>query len=189
NWRKLKRAAKLLLCRLACIPSFFGGVLLERLLMIPVHLFICFCRYFRWLTFLLDLTGLSSASLMLLEAESMKLSRSLVPGKQKFKNCEFMMRNTLAVNICNCPRETLKHISYLHFQGGFLTLGPVQYTLTVPLQSAENWNLGEGRIILGGRANDVRTSKGRGRGTRGLNSLLTPDHLQLRGICLRHPTE
>uniref|UniRef100_A0A8C1C5K0 Uncharacterized protein n=1 Tax=Cyprinus carpio carpio TaxID=630221 RepID=A0A8C1C5K0_CYPCA len=91
NWRKLKRAAKLLLCRLACIPSFFGGVLLERLLMIPVHLFICFCRYFRWLTFLLDLTGLSSASLMLLEAESMKLSRSLVPGKQKFKNCEFMM--------------------------------------------------------------------------------------------------
>uniref|UniRef100_A0A8C2AG60 Uncharacterized protein n=1 Tax=Cyprinus carpio TaxID=7962 RepID=A0A8C2AG60_CYPCA len=144
--------------------------------MIPVHLFICFCRYFRWLTFLLDLTGLSSASLMLLEAESMKLSRSLV-------------RNTLAVNICNCPRETLKHISYLHFQGGFLTLGPVQYTLTVPLQSAENWNLGEGRIILGGRANDVRTSKGRGRGTRGLNSLLTPDHLQLRGICLRHPTE
>uniref|UniRef100_A0A8C2Q5V5 Uncharacterized protein n=1 Tax=Cyprinus carpio TaxID=7962 RepID=A0A8C2Q5V5_CYPCA len=99
NWRKLKRAAKLLLCRLACIPSFFGGVLLERLLvglwgepcLLHVHLLICFCRYFRWLTFLLDLTGLSNASLMLLEAESMKLSRSLVPGKQKFKNCEFMM--------------------------------------------------------------------------------------------------
>uniref|UniRef100_A0A8C3JSU2 Uncharacterized protein n=1 Tax=Calidris pygmaea TaxID=425635 RepID=A0A8C3JSU2_9CHAR len=39
---------------------------------------ICFCRYFRWFTFRLDFTGLSSASLMLLEAESMKLSRSLV---------------------------------------------------------------------------------------------------------------
>uniref|UniRef100_A0AAY5KBI0 Uncharacterized protein n=1 Tax=Esox lucius TaxID=8010 RepID=A0AAY5KBI0_ESOLU len=34
--------------------------------------------YFRWLTFRLDLTGLSRASLILLEAESMKLSRSLV---------------------------------------------------------------------------------------------------------------
>lgn len=70
-----------------------------------------------------------------------------------------------------------------------LTLGPAQDTLTAPLRSAENWSLGEGRIILGGRANDVRTSKGRGRGTLGLNSLLTPDHLQLRGICLRLPTE
>uniref|UniRef100_A0A8B9HJA0 Uncharacterized protein n=1 Tax=Astyanax mexicanus TaxID=7994 RepID=A0A8B9HJA0_ASTMX len=118
TWKR--RAARLLLC----------GVLLCRVLvgvcvaavpdeMIPVHLLICFCRYLRWFTFLLDLTGLSRANLMLLEAESMKLSRSLVvslksrsqsaspkrppskpfstsysitePGKQKFKNCEFMM--------------------------------------------------------------------------------------------------
>uniref|UniRef100_A0A8B9SFF8 Uncharacterized protein n=1 Tax=Anas platyrhynchos TaxID=8839 RepID=A0A8B9SFF8_ANAPL len=46
--------------------------------MMPVQRLICFCRYFLWFTFLFDFTGLSSASLMLLEAESMKLSRSLV---------------------------------------------------------------------------------------------------------------
>uniref|UniRef100_A0A4W5L1S2 Uncharacterized protein n=1 Tax=Hucho hucho TaxID=62062 RepID=A0A4W5L1S2_9TELE len=94
---ELKRAARLLVWRLAWSPSrlwtdwvwvgkpepflllapgaaagFPVGV------MKPVHLLICFCRYLRWLTFLLDLTGLSRASLMLLEAESMKLSRSLV---------------------------------------------------------------------------------------------------------------
>uniref|UniRef100_A0A8B9VV66 Uncharacterized protein n=1 Tax=Anas zonorhyncha TaxID=75864 RepID=A0A8B9VV66_9AVES len=46
--------------------------------MMPVQRLICFCRYFLWFTFLFDFTGLSSASLMLLEAESMKLSRSRV---------------------------------------------------------------------------------------------------------------
>ncbi len=56
-------------------------------------------------------------------------------------------RNTFVVNICNFNQETLQHISYLHFQGGLLTLGPVQNTLTVPLHSAESLNLGEGRII------------------------------------------
>uniref|UniRef100_A0A4W4GIZ6 Uncharacterized protein n=1 Tax=Electrophorus electricus TaxID=8005 RepID=A0A4W4GIZ6_ELEEL len=83
--RPLKSAARLLLCRLSCSPSRLGGVLLCRTLagawlesgaVMPVHLLICFCRYLRWLTFLLDFTGLSKASLMLLEAELMKLSRS-----------------------------------------------------------------------------------------------------------------
>uniref|UniRef100_A0A8D0L4I5 Uncharacterized protein n=1 Tax=Sphenodon punctatus TaxID=8508 RepID=A0A8D0L4I5_SPHPU len=46
--------------------------------MMPVQRLICFCRYFLWFTFRLDLTGLSRASLMLLEAESMKLSKSRV---------------------------------------------------------------------------------------------------------------
>uniref|UniRef100_A0A8C6L976 Secreted protein n=1 Tax=Nothobranchius furzeri TaxID=105023 RepID=A0A8C6L976_NOTFU len=96
--RWTRNAARLLLCKLACTSSRLGGVLLckgpgcipgEPCLstgpsatcpgvMMPVHRLICFCRYFRWLTFLLDFTGLSRASLMLLEAESMKLSRSLV---------------------------------------------------------------------------------------------------------------
>ena len=44
-------------------------------LTVLLHLFSCFCRYFLWLTFRLDLTGLSSASLMLLEAISTKLRR------------------------------------------------------------------------------------------------------------------
>uniref|UniRef100_A0A8C1TYX4 Uncharacterized protein n=1 Tax=Cyprinus carpio TaxID=7962 RepID=A0A8C1TYX4_CYPCA len=115
NWRKLKRAARLLLCRLACIPSFLGGILLERLLMIPVHLLICFCRYFRWLTFLLDLTGLSSASLMLLEAESMKLSRSLVPGKQKFKNCVCFIGDTsFGTGFSTCSSNFLQLSQYVH---------------------------------------------------------------------------
>uniref|UniRef100_A0A3P8V245 Uncharacterized protein n=1 Tax=Cynoglossus semilaevis TaxID=244447 RepID=A0A3P8V245_CYNSE len=94
----LKRAARLLLCRLAWTPSRLGRVLFCRGLgwargdpclfpggsapvpgvMMPVHLLICFWRYFRWFTFLLDFTGLSRASLMLLEAESMKFSRSRV---------------------------------------------------------------------------------------------------------------
>uniref|UniRef100_A0A8C3Q7M7 Uncharacterized protein n=1 Tax=Geospiza parvula TaxID=87175 RepID=A0A8C3Q7M7_GEOPR len=46
--------------------------------MMPVQRLICFCRYFLWFTFRRDFTGRSSASLMLLEAESMKLSRSRV---------------------------------------------------------------------------------------------------------------
>uniref|UniRef100_A0A8C7TTU3 Uncharacterized protein n=1 Tax=Oncorhynchus mykiss TaxID=8022 RepID=A0A8C7TTU3_ONCMY len=99
---ELKRAARLLVWRLACSPSrlwtglpcwvwvWVGKPEIFLLLapgaaagfpvglMKPVHLLICFCRYLRWLTFLLDLTGLSKASLMLLEAESMKLSRFLV---------------------------------------------------------------------------------------------------------------
>uniref|UniRef100_A0A673WN66 Uncharacterized protein n=1 Tax=Salmo trutta TaxID=8032 RepID=A0A673WN66_SALTR len=105
-WRiLLGRAARLLVWRLACNPSrLWTGLLCwnglvwvgkpEPFLLLtpapratagfpvglmkPVHLLICFCRYLRWLTFLLDLTGLSKASLMLLEAESMKLSRFLV---------------------------------------------------------------------------------------------------------------
>uniref|UniRef100_A0A670Y4S5 Uncharacterized protein n=1 Tax=Pseudonaja textilis TaxID=8673 RepID=A0A670Y4S5_PSETE len=48
----------------------------------PVHRLICFCRYFRWLTFRLDLPGLSKASLMLLDAESMKLSSSRVASRK-----------------------------------------------------------------------------------------------------------
>uniref|UniRef100_A0A3B4YM29 Uncharacterized protein n=1 Tax=Seriola lalandi dorsalis TaxID=1841481 RepID=A0A3B4YM29_SERLL len=87
DWERNSRAAKLLLCKLAWTPSrlargdpclltgasaTFPGVIM------PVHLLICFCRYFRWLTFLLDFTGLSRASLILLEAESMKLSKSRV---------------------------------------------------------------------------------------------------------------
>uniref|UniRef100_A0A8C8FB60 Uncharacterized protein n=1 Tax=Oncorhynchus tshawytscha TaxID=74940 RepID=A0A8C8FB60_ONCTS len=101
---ELKRAARLLVWRLACSPSRLWTGLPCWIwvwvwvgkpepflllapgaaagfpvgLMKPVHLLICFCRYLRWLTFLLDLTGLSKASLMLLEAESMKLSRFLV---------------------------------------------------------------------------------------------------------------
>uniref|UniRef100_A0A8C7HL10 Uncharacterized protein n=1 Tax=Oncorhynchus kisutch TaxID=8019 RepID=A0A8C7HL10_ONCKI len=101
---ELKRAARLLVWRLACSPSrLWTGLPCwiwvwvwvgkpETFLLLapgaaagfpvglmkPVHLLICFCRYLRWLTFLLDLTGLSKASLMLLEAESMKLSRFLV---------------------------------------------------------------------------------------------------------------
>uniref|UniRef100_A0A8C1U3D4 Uncharacterized protein n=1 Tax=Cyprinus carpio TaxID=7962 RepID=A0A8C1U3D4_CYPCA len=179
NWRKLKRAARLLLCRLACIPSFLGGILLERLLMIPVHLLICFCRYFRWLTFLLDLTGLSSASLMLLEAESMKLSRSLVVS----------LKSPPLNSHLSPPRA--QHLCGVYMQ--LSSRDPKAYFLSVfpGCSSAlcRKLEFGGRGIILGGRANDVRTSKGRGRGTRGLNSLLTPDHLQLRGICLRHPTE
>uniref|UniRef100_A0A8C5CEH3 Uncharacterized protein n=1 Tax=Gadus morhua TaxID=8049 RepID=A0A8C5CEH3_GADMO len=79
------RAARLLLCRLAWTPPpgvFPGcGSALAVGLRTPVHLLICFWRYFRWLTFRLDLTGLSRASLMLLEAESMKLSRSRVVSR------------------------------------------------------------------------------------------------------------
>uniref|UniRef100_A0A8C2QLB0 Uncharacterized protein n=1 Tax=Cricetulus griseus TaxID=10029 RepID=A0A8C2QLB0_CRIGR len=48
----------------------------------PLQRLICFCRYLRWLTFRLDLPGLSSASLMLLDAESMKLSRSRVASRK-----------------------------------------------------------------------------------------------------------
>uniref|UniRef100_A0A8C4AHS5 Uncharacterized protein n=1 Tax=Denticeps clupeoides TaxID=299321 RepID=A0A8C4AHS5_9TELE len=59
--------------------------------MIPVHLLICFCRYFRWLTFRLDFTGLSRASLMLLDAESMKLRRSLVVSR-KSPSCSTSLR-------------------------------------------------------------------------------------------------
>uniref|UniRef100_A0A672TY00 Uncharacterized protein n=1 Tax=Strigops habroptila TaxID=2489341 RepID=A0A672TY00_STRHB len=94
-----KSAARLLLWRLlaACEPSRRGGGLAGQgaggeeaeggggagggggaAAMMPVQRLICFCRYLRWFTFRLDFTGLSSASLMLLEAESMKLSRSLV---------------------------------------------------------------------------------------------------------------
>ncbi|KAF6333379.1 hypothetical protein mRhiFer1_008139 [Rhinolophus ferrumequinum] len=47
----------------------------------PLHRLICFCRYLRWFTFRFDLPGLSSASLMLLDAESMKLSRSRVASR------------------------------------------------------------------------------------------------------------
>uniref|UniRef100_A0A674JQG2 Uncharacterized protein n=1 Tax=Terrapene triunguis TaxID=2587831 RepID=A0A674JQG2_9SAUR len=102
--RESKRAARLLLCRLlaACeasrlagglqwpagpggqegwgeaAPAGGAGRLGRAEAMMPVQRLICFCRYFLWFTFLLDLTGLSRASLMLLDAESMKLSRSLV---------------------------------------------------------------------------------------------------------------
>uniref|UniRef100_A0AAR2L0F4 Uncharacterized protein n=1 Tax=Pygocentrus nattereri TaxID=42514 RepID=A0AAR2L0F4_PYGNA len=137
---RLKRAARLLLCKLAWDPSRLVGVLLCRVLvgacvaalpeaMIPVHLLICFWRYLRWFTFLLDLTGLSRASLMLLEAESMKLSKSLVvslksssqsasprrlpskpfstsysitePGKQKFRNCIPQCKKIIATCVCS----------------------------------------------------------------------------------------
>nr|BAC37715.1 unnamed protein product [Mus musculus] len=47
----------------------------------PLQRLICFCKYLRWFTFRLDLPGLSSASLMLLDAESMKLSRSRVASR------------------------------------------------------------------------------------------------------------
>uniref|UniRef100_A0A7N9CB24 Uncharacterized protein n=1 Tax=Macaca fascicularis TaxID=9541 RepID=A0A7N9CB24_MACFA len=47
----------------------------------PLQRLICFCRYLRWFTFRFDLPGLSSASLMLLDAESMKLSRSRVASR------------------------------------------------------------------------------------------------------------
>uniref|UniRef100_A0A8C6TJS5 Uncharacterized protein n=1 Tax=Neogobius melanostomus TaxID=47308 RepID=A0A8C6TJS5_9GOBI len=140
--RWLNRAARLLLCKLAWTPSRLGRFLVCKVLlvwavggepclltggggsgallgaMIPVHLLICFWRYFLWLTFLFDFTGLSNASLMLLEAESIKLSRSLVvslilpssrlfstsysitePGKQKFKNCGFMIAACTAITL------------------------------------------------------------------------------------------
>uniref|UniRef100_A0A8C6CWF1 Uncharacterized protein n=1 Tax=Moschus moschiferus TaxID=68415 RepID=A0A8C6CWF1_MOSMO len=47
----------------------------------PLQRLICFCRYLRWFTFRFDLPGLSRASLMLLDAESMKLSRSRVASR------------------------------------------------------------------------------------------------------------
>uniref|UniRef100_A0A8C6FBL9 Uncharacterized protein n=1 Tax=Monodon monoceros TaxID=40151 RepID=A0A8C6FBL9_MONMO len=47
----------------------------------PLQRLICFCRYLRWFTFRFDLPGLSNASLMLLDAESMKLSRSRVASR------------------------------------------------------------------------------------------------------------
>uniref|UniRef100_A0A4W3J9P2 Uncharacterized protein n=1 Tax=Callorhinchus milii TaxID=7868 RepID=A0A4W3J9P2_CALMI len=62
----------------ASAAEFCAAAALQPPAIIPLHRLICFCRYFLWLTFLLDLPGLSSASLMLLEAESMKLSRALV---------------------------------------------------------------------------------------------------------------
>uniref|UniRef100_A0A8C4X961 Uncharacterized protein n=1 Tax=Erpetoichthys calabaricus TaxID=27687 RepID=A0A8C4X961_ERPCA len=79
------RAARLLLCKLLLPETDEGKACLLTVswltwpgVIIPVHLLICFWRYFLWFTFLLDLTGLSSASLMLLEAVSIKLNRSLV---------------------------------------------------------------------------------------------------------------
>uniref|UniRef100_A0A8C8A373 Uncharacterized protein n=1 Tax=Oryzias sinensis TaxID=183150 RepID=A0A8C8A373_9TELE len=76
-WKSQSRAARLLLCRLAWTPSRLdtGELCLFTGVSAP---FPGVMIYFRWLTFLLDLTGLSRASLMLLEAESMKLRRSLV---------------------------------------------------------------------------------------------------------------
>uniref|UniRef100_A0A452RHF0 Uncharacterized protein n=1 Tax=Ursus americanus TaxID=9643 RepID=A0A452RHF0_URSAM len=47
----------------------------------PLQRLICFCRYLRWFTFRFDFPGLSNASLMLLDAESMKLSRSRVASR------------------------------------------------------------------------------------------------------------
>uniref|UniRef100_A0A493THD6 Uncharacterized protein n=1 Tax=Anas platyrhynchos platyrhynchos TaxID=8840 RepID=A0A493THD6_ANAPP len=89
--REPKRAARLLLWRLLAAVEASrrggGGCLAGQAAaegggaaaaMMPVQRLICFCRYFLWFTFLFDFTGLSSASLMLLEAESMKLSRSRV---------------------------------------------------------------------------------------------------------------
>uniref|UniRef100_A0A8C3R982 Uncharacterized protein n=1 Tax=Cyanoderma ruficeps TaxID=181631 RepID=A0A8C3R982_9PASS len=95
--REPKRAARLLLWRLlpaACAGSRRGGGRAGQAeggqaagggagggaaaAMMPVQRLICFCRYFLWFTFRRDFTGRSSASLMLLEAESMKLSRSRV---------------------------------------------------------------------------------------------------------------
>uniref|UniRef100_A0A8C5M2F6 Uncharacterized protein n=1 Tax=Leptobrachium leishanense TaxID=445787 RepID=A0A8C5M2F6_9ANUR len=75
-------AAKLLLCRLLGDAACCLGEPCRMFppLIIPVHLFICFCRYFLWLTFRLDFTGLSRASLMLLDAVLMKVSKSLVPS-------------------------------------------------------------------------------------------------------------
>uniref|UniRef100_A0A8D0VNI4 Uncharacterized protein n=1 Tax=Sus scrofa TaxID=9823 RepID=A0A8D0VNI4_PIG len=69
-WRsESKSAARLRLCRLAaaaaCDASRRGAAL----------------PYLRWFTFLFDLPGLSNASLMLLDAESMKLSRSRVASR------------------------------------------------------------------------------------------------------------
>uniref|UniRef100_A0A8C3TKJ5 Uncharacterized protein n=1 Tax=Catharus ustulatus TaxID=91951 RepID=A0A8C3TKJ5_CATUS len=91
--REPKSAARLLLWRLlpaACAGSRRGGGRAGQAAggqaagggaaaaMMPVQRLICFCRYFLWFTFRRDFTGRSSASLMLLEAESMKLSRSRV---------------------------------------------------------------------------------------------------------------
>uniref|UniRef100_A0A3B3CWG8 Uncharacterized protein n=1 Tax=Oryzias melastigma TaxID=30732 RepID=A0A3B3CWG8_ORYME len=125
----LKRAARLLLCRLAWTPSRLGRTLFcKELCWVTGELclftgvsapFAGAMMYFRWLTFRLDFTGLSRASLMLLEAESMKLRRSRVvslkssscsasqrrlpsrlfsmsnsitdPGKQKLMNWGFMI--------------------------------------------------------------------------------------------------
>uniref|UniRef100_A0A4X1UB26 Uncharacterized protein n=1 Tax=Sus scrofa TaxID=9823 RepID=A0A4X1UB26_PIG len=102
TWRsESKSAAKLRLCRLAaaaaCDASRRGAALPGRLAgvsvapgeggqggaapMRPLQRLICFCRYLRWFTFLFDLPGLSNASLMLLDAESMKLSRSRVASR------------------------------------------------------------------------------------------------------------
>uniref|UniRef100_A0A671G297 Uncharacterized protein n=1 Tax=Rhinolophus ferrumequinum TaxID=59479 RepID=A0A671G297_RHIFE len=102
TWRsESKSAARLLLCKLAaaaaCDASRRGAAFPARLAgvsaapgeggpgvaapMRPLHRLICFCRYLRWFTFRFDLPGLSSASLMLLDAESMKLSRSRVASR------------------------------------------------------------------------------------------------------------
>uniref|UniRef100_A0A3Q3VW58 Uncharacterized protein n=1 Tax=Mola mola TaxID=94237 RepID=A0A3Q3VW58_MOLML len=116
DWYHTRRAAKLLLCTLAWTPSrlawgepclFAGASATFPDVMIPVHLLICFCRYFRWLTFLLDFTGLSRASLMLLEAESMKLNRSLV--KKTFKP------KSLMSNIPQNPRLLQKSNLFLNY--------------------------------------------------------------------------
>uniref|UniRef100_A0A3B3QI96 Uncharacterized protein n=1 Tax=Paramormyrops kingsleyae TaxID=1676925 RepID=A0A3B3QI96_9TELE len=118
-----KRAARLLLC----LPGMLPASRFPPDPMIPVHLLICFCRYLRWLTFRLDFTGLSRASLILLEAESMKLRRSRVvsrkspsqatsprrlpsngfsasysmpdPRKQKFMNWEVTMGACTAISL------------------------------------------------------------------------------------------
>uniref|UniRef100_A0A8C8A282 Uncharacterized protein n=1 Tax=Oryzias sinensis TaxID=183150 RepID=A0A8C8A282_9TELE len=133
-WKSQSRAARLLLCRLAWTPSRLdtGELCLFTGVSAP---FPGVMIYFRWLTFLLDLTGLSRASLMLLEAESMKLRRSLVvslkssscsasqrrlpsrlfstsnsitdPGKQKLMNWGFMIKS-LSANLCHKTQSGLK---------------------------------------------------------------------------------
>ena len=55
------------------------------------QLFSCFCRYFRWLTFLLDFGGLSKAILILLDATSTKFSKELVDSL-----CCFMTSDRLS---------------------------------------------------------------------------------------------
>uniref|UniRef100_A0A667YXN3 Uncharacterized protein n=1 Tax=Myripristis murdjan TaxID=586833 RepID=A0A667YXN3_9TELE len=132
-WEGLKRAARLLLCKLAWTPSrlargepclFTGVSAMFPGVIMPVHLLICFCRYLRWLTFLLDFTGLSRASLILLESPSFSASPRRLPsrlfsmsysitdpGKQKFMNwgsrqCTLLeiSPSSLTVYVCSEPK-------------------------------------------------------------------------------------
>uniref|UniRef100_A0A8C9VA01 Uncharacterized protein n=1 Tax=Scleropages formosus TaxID=113540 RepID=A0A8C9VA01_SCLFO len=161
-------AARLRLCRLAWSPSrLLGGLagtqppgcvggdepgLLPEscaapsVPAMPAHRLICFCKYFRWFTFRLDLTGLSRASLMLLDAESMKLRRSRVAsrkspsqapsprrlpsngfsasysstggGKQKLANWGVMRKDLSEVPCCGDRQYPLGELPSFLFNGG-----------------------------------------------------------------------